>query len=62
MNLAIIISMAGISVGSAITESILDKFGKSKEAQYCNIACTSSLAVTAIAAVVEAITAIRKLA
>lgn len=61
MDTAIIITMATVSVGSAIAEKILAQLGKQQEAQYCSVASSSMLATTAIGCVISAIAKLREL-
>lgn len=61
MDTAIIITMATVSIGSAISEKILASLGKTQEAQYCSVASSSMLATTAIGCVIKAISSLRQL-
>lgn len=61
MDIAIIITMATVSVGSAIAEKILGQLGKQQEAQYCAVASSSMLATTAIGCIISAISRLRDL-
>lgn len=62
MGLGIIITMASVSVGSAIAEKVLTDLGKAQAAQYCNIASNSMLVTTAVGLVIEALQQLKKLA
>ena len=61
MDTTIIITMATISVGSAIAEKILNSLGKQQESQYCSVASSAMLASTALGCVIKAIQELRKL-
>lgn len=61
MSVGIIITMAVITVGSAVTEKILEAAGKNQAAQYMNLATISGLAGTALTIFAGAIKALRLL-
>lgn len=61
MDTAIIITMATVSIGSAIAEKILNSLGKQQESQYCAVASSSMLAATAVGCVIKAINELRNL-
>lgn len=61
MGTGVIITMATISIGSAIAEKILGQMGKQQEAQYCATASSCMLATTTIGCILNAISSLRNL-
>lgn len=61
MSIGVLITMAVLTVGSSVTEKILEAAGKTQAAQYVNIATLSGLASTALGIFATAIKALRAL-
>lgn len=61
MSNAIIIGMAVLTVGSAVTQKIFSSMGKIDEAQYLDLATKSGLAVTALTIFAKVIKALGSL-
>lgn len=55
MNIGTIITMLTIGVGSAISEKVLNAFGKSDMASFINIAGLTGLGATAVYFIVDLI-------
>lgn len=61
ISLTLILSMAGLTVGGAITEKILGKMGKIEEAGYVGVVTTTMLVTTVVTCVTKAFVEVRKL-
>ena len=61
MNTGLIISMATISIGCAVTEKVLENFGRSGEAQFIRVGGLCSIGTTALICVGKIFNEIRKL-
>ena len=61
MNIATIIGMVGVGVGTAIGEKVLNSMGKTDLASFVNIAGLSGVGATAVYFVVDLINKLRSL-
>ena len=61
MNIGLIITMGGLTLGGAILESILNKTGKADEAKMVSITTTSMLAATTVGCAIKALVELGKL-
>ena len=61
MNIGVIVTMASITVGSAIAQAILSSSGKVDEAKFLDVATKSGLAGTAIMVFASFIKSLRSL-
>ena len=61
ISLTLIISMAAVTVGGALTEKILGKMGKIEEAGYVGTVVSTMLITTVVTSVGKALLEIKKL-
>ena len=61
MSIGVIITMASITIGSAITQAILNGSGKMDEAKFMDIATKAGLGATAVAIFGSFIKSVRSL-